>query len=97
MIGLMLSLIVPYFLLGLWAGCILGFLWRIHRIGQLIMIVLCAISVGFALLNTSEFIAGLDIWYIQISQFVGIMVGNTAGRWIADEVRERQSDKVAPF
>ncbi len=74
----MLSLIVPYFLVGMGFGFVLSFIWKIHRIGKLIMIVLSIVSVGFALSNTGEFIAGLNVWYVELSQFVGIVVGSEA-------------------
>jgi len=83
----MLSLIVPYFLVGMVSGFVLSFLWEIHRIGKLIMIVLCVASVGYALLNASELIAGLNVWHIELPQFIGIIVGNTASKRIMTRKR----------
>jgi len=78
----MLSLIVHYFLVGMRSGFVLSLLWEINRIGKLIMIVLCVASVGYTLLNASELIAGLNVWYVELSQFVGIVVGSTASKRI---------------
>lgn len=80
-------LIIFYFLLGLGAGWLLGFLWEVHRVSKLILLALSVLAVGFTLFNFSEFAASFNVWPLQLSQFVGIILGDTAGKRMGKGVK----------
>lgn len=81
----MLLLIVVYFLIGAVAGGIFSFLWEIHWISKVVLFIICAATVTFVLFDVGGFIASFDVWYIELSQFTGIMMGNPVGKRIGQE------------
>jgi len=78
----MLLLIIFHFLIGAGASCLFSFFWESHWIGRMILITICVTAVGFALFDISGFIASLNVWYIELSQFFGIVVGSIASKRI---------------
>lgn len=82
---LIVLMVAVHFLVGAVASCIFDFLWDLHWFGKMFLLAICATAVGVVLFDISGFIASLDVWYLELSQLIGIVMGPRIVKWMSLE------------
>ena len=82
--------VYPALLYGTMFGFVIGLIWNVHKYGK-ILVCLFVVLGGILVITTpggeASFTSGLEPWYIELTEFIGMIIGNILARGVLEEIK----------